>query len=204
MVTQKEVKGARDQSSFGNLWRRLLVSYPAACGTTHSAVLEGGTPGYLCLLSPPLPLHRPLVRCLLPSAAQRQRETARRSERGSQAGLTLWPPTAGAEAATRPASLRKGRGGSVATNTRGKLGMYILYLLNTVTHTSIKQQCHAWETGTYVDAHAFLCFSPASLVLFRVNYLYYFLSRMCCVLSLALQLQPSPALISLAGACRWV
>lgn len=56
-----------------------------------------------------------------PEASQRERD-GRRSERGSQAGLTLWPPTAGAEAATRPASLRKGREGSVATNTRGKSG----------------------------------------------------------------------------------
>lgn len=136
MVTQKEVRGAHDQSSFGNLWRRPLVKYPAVSGTTHSAVLEGGIPGYLRLLSPPLLPHRPLIWCLLPSAAQRhsRERDGRRSERGSQAGLTLWPPTAGAEAATRPASLRKGREGSVATNTRGKPGMYILNLLNTNTH----------------------------------------------------------------------
>lgn len=67
------------------------------------------------------------------------------SERGNHAGLTLWPPTAGAEAATRPASLRKGREGSVATNTRGKPRMYILNLLNTNTHTSIKPLCSAYR-----------------------------------------------------------
>lgn len=87
-------------------------------GTTHSAVLEGGTPGYLRLLSPPLPPHRPLTQRLLPSAAQRRSRgrDARRSEGGSRAGLTPWPPTAGAEAATRTASLRRRREGSVATN----------------------------------------------------------------------------------------
>lgn len=113
---------------------------------------RGEPPGYLRLLSPPLPPHRPRVQCLLPSAAQRhgRERDGRRSERGSQAGLTLWPPTAGAEAATRPASLRKGSEGSMATNTRGKPGIYILCLLNTNTHTSITPLCRASETGTYV------------------------------------------------------
>lgn len=116
------MKGPRDQSSFGNLWGRLLVRYPVACGTTHSAVPEGwsggglggGNPGVSAppvtsSLSPPtlLPTFCLSSSALLPSAAQRQSETGRGSAgKGSRAGLTLWPPTAGAEAATRPASLR--------------------------------------------------------------------------------------------------
>lgn len=139
--------------------------------TTHSAVMggKGGcwvkglwgvcgggtTPGYQRLLSPPLPPHRPLsyspcCRQQPRGIAQRERETKDEVREGSQAGLTLWPPMAGAEAATHPASLRKGIEGSVTTNTSGRLRMYILYLLNTYTLTSIKGLCSALETGTYM------------------------------------------------------
>lgn len=68
-----------------------------------------------------------LVQCLLPSAAQRhsrEREGergGRRSERrGNRAGLTPWPPTAGAEAATRPASLRRGERGQRGNKHKGE------------------------------------------------------------------------------------
>lgn len=56
--------------------------------------------------------------------------------RGSRVGLTLWPPAAGAEAATRPASLKKGGEGSVATNTKEKLCLYI-------------QRCFFFFTGPF-------------------------------------------------------
>lgn len=52
-------------------------------------------------------------------------ETEDGVRRESRPGLTLWPPAAGAEAATRPASLKKGGEGSVATNTREKMRLYI-------------------------------------------------------------------------------
>lgn len=89
-------------------------------------MLEGGTPGYLHLLSPTPPSSSPSRTVPAAVSSPEADREGRRSERGSQAGLTLWPPTAGAEAATRPASLRKGKEGNVATNTRGKLGLYIL------------------------------------------------------------------------------
>lgn len=117
------MKGPRDQSSFGNLWGRLLVKYPAACGTTHSAVPEGGggggvgggnpgvsAPPVTSSLSPPTPLYTFCLSSstLLPSATQRRSEMRSGSAgKGSRVGLTLWPPTAGAEAARRPASLRR-------------------------------------------------------------------------------------------------
>uniref|UniRef100_A0AAV2J0I7 Uncharacterized protein n=1 Tax=Knipowitschia caucasica TaxID=637954 RepID=A0AAV2J0I7_KNICA len=50
-----------------------------------------------------------------PAAEHRDRHEAERHRKPS--GLTLWPPTAGAEAATRPASLRRATEASVATNT---------------------------------------------------------------------------------------
>lgn len=66
---------------------------------------------------------------MLPSAAQRRSETGRRSEakgrqgKGSRAGLTPWPPTAGAEAATRPASLRGKAEGAAWQQTPGERGL---------------------------------------------------------------------------------
>lgn len=168
--------------------------------------------GYRHLLSPPHTPRRPLAQRLLPSAAQRhsRERDGRRSEKGSQPGLTLWPPTAGAEAATRPASLRKGRKGSVATNTRGKLKMYILSMLNTNTPAVIKTSAPCirdWHTLWRLPACPSLFFSsfsssflhlPSYPPVFssQLSYLYYFflieifilpLFSVLCALSVGLQ-----------------
>lgn len=45
---------------------------------------------------------------------------------GSRAGLTLWPPTAGAEAATRPASLKDGGRGQRGNKHKGETGYILL------------------------------------------------------------------------------
>lgn len=123
--------------------------------------------GYRRLLSPPHTPRRPLAQRLLPSAAQRhsRERDGRRSEKGSQPGLTPWPPTAGAEAATRPASLRKGREGSVATNTRGKLKMYILSMLNTNTPAAIKTSVYQRLAHTLEVA----CLSFSFLLLLQLQ-----------------------------------
>ena len=54
--------------------------------------------------------------------AERERGGRRSERRGSRAGLTLWPPTAGAEAATRPASLRRGERGQRGNKHKGEAG----------------------------------------------------------------------------------
>lgn len=59
--------------------------------------------------------------CTGPAAVSSpEAETEDEVRGGSRAGLTLWPPAAGAEAATRPASLKNGGEGSVETNTKEK------------------------------------------------------------------------------------
>ena len=158
------MRGENDQSSFGNLWRRPVVRYPAASSTTHSAVLGGGWVGLpqdICASChlPSLLIGLSYSACCrqqprgIAQRDRQEREDGGRSEEGSQVGLTLWPPTAGAEPATRLASLRKGREGSVATNTRGRLRMCTLYLLKTNTLTAIKPLSRTSESGTYVEKH---------------------------------------------------
>lgn len=138
----------------------MLVRCPAACGTAHSAALEGGTPGYPPLLSPPLPPHRPPVPGLLPSAAQRQRRKTRGARGGSRAGLTPWPPAAGAEAATRPASLKRGGEGSQATNTKGKLGVHAVAVVSCLF--LLPPPFTSFPGSIFVLTAAFLSWGPGS------------------------------------------
>lgn len=84
-------------------------------------------------------------------------ETEDGVRRGSRAGLTLWPPAAGAEAATRPASLKKGGEGSVATNTKGKL------------------RCCVFLVFYFSTSHL-----PHSLLLYRALFLFSLLPTLMC------------------------
>lgn len=110
------------------------------CGVcVGGGVVVQGTPGYLRLLSPPLPPHRPRSRGAC--CRQQPRGGVRREdgvEGGSQAGLTPWPPTAGAEAATRPASLREGGERAAWQQTQGgeKAGGVCGGVLHTVPTTA--------------------------------------------------------------------
>lgn len=170
----------------------------------------GGNPG---VSAPPVtstPSSSPSLTVPAAVSSPEAERDGRRSERGSQAGLTLWPPTAGAEAVTRPASLRKGREGSVETNTRGKLGMYSTYCTHwTHTHTHLLKYCASLK-----DYHLCRCpcFSlPLSFVPLFLNPIspsclpplpISLLSQLPALLSLQdlwyfVQLQPSPALFSL-------
>lgn len=91
---------------------------------------------------PSLPITRSYRACCRqqPRGMRGREGDGRRSERGSRAGLTRWPPTAGAEAATRTASLRKGRRGQRGNKHTSCVCVCVLFLLTraTQTLTSIK------------------------------------------------------------------